>query len=89
MGSRAVRRAYRYRFHPAPEQVEQLVRTFGCVRYVGNRALAERSLAWLPEQRQFTGAEADRMLTGRRRDPATAWLVEPSTGPLQAAPQNL
>ncbi|MCK9920949.1 helix-turn-helix domain-containing protein, partial [Frankia sp. AgPm24] len=29
-----VKRAYRYRFYPTPEQAEQLAKTFGCVRYV-------------------------------------------------------
>ncbi|HEX5495739.1 MAG TPA: RNA-guided endonuclease TnpB family protein [Mycobacteriales bacterium] len=38
MGSQMVKRAYRYRFYPTPEQAEQqaeqLSKTFGCVRYV-------------------------------------------------------
>ncbi|HEY9388180.1 MAG TPA: helix-turn-helix domain-containing protein [Mycobacteriales bacterium] len=38
VGSRVVRRAHRYHFYPAPVQVEQLARTFGCVRYVYNRS---------------------------------------------------
>lgn len=84
-----VRRAYRYRFYPTPSQAEQLGRTFGCVRYVYNRALAERSRAWLQEQRRITHAETDRMLTGWKRDSDTAWLAEPSKGPLQAALRNL
>ncbi len=33
-----VRRAYRYRFYPTPEQASELARTFGCVRFVYNRA---------------------------------------------------
>ena len=89
VGSRVVRRAYRYRFYPTPVQVEQLARTFGCVRYVYNRALAERSRAWTQEQRRVTYAETDKMLTGWKRDPDTAWLAEPSKGPLQAALRNL
>ncbi|MCK9925441.1 helix-turn-helix domain-containing protein, partial [Frankia sp. AgPm24] len=47
-----VKRAYRYRFYPTPEQAEQLAKTFGCVRYVYNRALAERHRAWSQEQRR-------------------------------------
>ena len=89
MSGRVVRRAYKYRFYPTPEQAEQLSRTFGCVRYVYNRALAERSRAWTQEQRRVTHAETDRMLTGWKRDPDTAWLAEPSKGPLQAALRNL
>ena len=37
-----VKRAYRYRFYPTPEQAGLLNRMFGSVRYVYNRALAER-----------------------------------------------
>ena len=89
MSGKVVRRAYRYRFYPTPEQTEQLSQTFGCVRYVYNRALAERHRAWTQEQRRVTHAETDRMLTGWKRDPETAWLAEPSKGPLQASLRNL
>lgn len=89
MGCRVVKRAYRYRFYPTPEQAGQLARTFGCVRYVYNRALAERSRAWTLEQRRVTHAETDKMLTSWKRDPETEWLQEPSKGPLQATLRNL
>ena len=89
MSGRVVRRAYKYRFYPTPEQAEQLNQTFGCVRYVYNRALAERHRAWTQEKRRVTHAETDRMLTGWKRDPETAWLAEPSKGPLQASLRNL
>lgn len=89
MSDKAVKRAYKYRFYPTPEQAEQLARTFGCVRYVYNRALAERSRAWTQEQRRVTHAETDKMLTQWKRDPDTIWLAEPSKGPLQAALRHL
>lgn len=89
MQSKVVKRAYKYRFYPTPEQADQLARTFGCVRYVYNRALAERSRAWTQEQRRVTFADTSKMLTAWKRDPETAWLSEPSKGPLQAALRNL
>lgn len=89
MGEKVVKRAYKYRFYPTSEQVGQLARTFGCVRYVYNRALAERSRVWAQEQRRISYAESDKMLTGWKRDPDTSWLTEPSKGPLQAALRNL
>ena len=84
-----VKRAYKYRCYPTPEQAEQLAQTFGCVRYVYNRALAERHRAWTQEQRRVTHAETDRMLTEWKRNPETAWLAEPSKGPLQASLRHL
>lgn len=89
MQSKVVKRAYKYRFYPTPEQTDQLARTFGCVRYVYNKALAERSRAWTQEQRRVTFADTSKMLTAWKRDPETAWLAEPSKGPLQAALRNL
>lgn len=89
MASKVVKRAYKYRFYPTAEQAQQLARTFGCVRYVYNRALAERSRAWTQERRRVSHAETDRMLTAWKRDAETEWLTEPSKGPLQAALRNL
>ncbi|SED64652.1 RNA-guided endonuclease TnpB family protein [Rhodococcus koreensis] len=89
MAGRVVRRAFKYRFYPTAVQAEQLARTFGCTRYVYNRALAERSRAWLQEQRRVTYADTSKMLTGWKRDPETAWLAEPSKGPLQESLRQL
>lgn len=89
MCSKVVKRAYKYRFYPTGEQCEQLARTFGCVRYVYNRALAERSRAWTQEQRRISYAESDKMLTQWKRDLETHWLTEPSKRPLQTALRNL
>jgi transposase len=89
MSSRVVKRAYKYRVYPTPDQKQQLAATFGCVRYVYNRALAERSRAWTQEQRRISYAESDKMLTGWKRDPETSWLTEPSKGPLQATLRHL
>ncbi len=89
MAAKVVKRAYRYRFYPTREQEHKLARTFGCVRYVYNRALAERSRAWTQEQRRVSHADTDKMLTAWKRDPDTEWLTEPSKGPLQATLRNL
>jgi putative transposase len=89
MDSRVVKRAYKYRFYPTPEQAQQLSQTFGCVRYVYNRALAERSRAWTLEQRRVSYADTSKLLTGWKRDPETVWLAEPSKGPLQEALRQL
>lgn len=89
MGGRVVKRAYRYRFYPTPQQADLLNRTFGSVRYVYNRALAERSRAWTQEQRRVTFADTCRMLTAWKQDPDTAWLYEVSNVALQQGLQHL
>jgi putative transposase len=89
MSGRLIKRAYRYRFYPTPEQAALLNRTFGSVRYVYNRALAERSRAWTQEQRRVTFAETCRMLTAWKADPGTAWLYEVSNVALQQGLQHL
>jgi putative transposase len=89
MSTRTVKRAYKYRFYPTPEQADLLNRTFGCVRYVYNRALAERSRAWTREQHRTTFAETCRMLTAWKAEPETAWLYEVSNVALQQGLQHL
>lgn len=89
MTSRVVKRAFRYRCYPSVEQADLLNRTFGCVRYVYNRALVERAQAWTQEQRRVTHAETDKWLTRWKQDPETEWLREPSKGPLQATLRDL
>jgi len=89
MSGKTVRRAYRYRFYPSPEQADLLNRTFGCVRYVYNRALAERSRAWTQEQERVTFAGTCRMLTAWKAEPETAWLHEVSNVALQQGLQHL
>jgi putative transposase len=89
MSGKTVKRAYRYRFYPSPGQAGLLNRTFGCVRYVHNRALAERSRAWTQERKRVTFADTCRMLTEWKADPETAWLYEVSNVALQQGLQHL
>lgn len=84
-----MKRAYKYRFYPTEQQAELLNRTFGSVRYVYNRALAERSRAWTQEHRRVGFAETCRMLTSWKQDPDTAWLYEVSNVALQQGLQHL
>ena len=84
-----VKRAYRYRVYPTGQQAEQLAKTFGCVRYVYNRALAERSRAWTQEQRRVTYVDTAKALTGWKQEEATEWLTEVSNVPLQQTLRHL
>ncbi|WP_033408609.1 helix-turn-helix domain-containing protein, partial [Nonomuraea coxensis] len=64
-----VKRAYKYRFHPTPEQAGELVRTFGCVRLVYNKALEERTRAYTQEGRGVSYAKSSAALTAWKKTP--------------------
>jgi len=80
-----VRTAYRCRAYPDQAQQAVLTRTFGCVRVVWNRTLANRHSRWRLEGKGTSYAESDRALTAMKKDPALAFLSEVSSVPLQQA----
>jgi putative transposase len=62
-----------------------LSRTFGCVRVVWNRTLAERHRLYHAEGKGLSYAKSDRALTAMKKDPGLAFLNEVSSVPLQQA----
>ncbi|GLZ11672.1 transposase [Actinomadura sp. NBRC 104425] len=84
-----VKRAYKYRFYPTPGQAEELLRTFGCVRLVYNKALEERTRAYTLEGRRVSYVETSAMLTAWKRTEELAFLNEVSSVPLQQALRHL
>lgn len=81
--ARAVKRAYRYRFYPTPEQAAELSRTFGCVRLVWNKALDARQRRYTTEQKSTTYVQASAELTAWKKSDDLAFLNEVSSVPLQ------
>jgi putative transposase len=84
-----VKRAYKYRFYPTPEQAEELARTFGCVRLVYNKALEERTRAYTLEGRRVSYVESSARLTEWKRGGEYDFLSEVSSVPLQQALRHL
>jgi len=80
-----VRTAYRCRAYPDEQQQAVLNRTFGCVRVVWNRTLADRRARWHRERAGTSYAETDRALTAMKKDPGLAFLNQVSSVPLQQA----
>jgi putative transposase len=78
-----VRTAYRCRAYPDAEQQAALIRTFGCVRVVWNRTLAERHRRWHTDHTGMSYAQSDRALTAMKQDPDLAFLSAVSCVPLQ------
>jgi putative transposase len=80
-----VRTAYRCRAYPDQDQQAALNRTFGCVRVVWNRTLAERHRRWHAARTGMSYAQSDRALTAMKQDPDLAFLAAVSSVPLQQA----
>ena len=84
-----VHRAYRYRVYPTPEQAGQLARTFGCVRYVYNHFLRQRTDAWFEHQTRMNYNTTAKALTTLKKQPETAFLAEVSNVCLQQSLRHL
>ncbi len=84
-----IKRAYRFRFYPTPEQEVVLAQTFGCVRFVYNHMLRLRSEAWEHRQERMGYHDTSAALTLLKKQPEYAWLNDVSSVPLQQALRHL
>lgn len=84
-----IKRAYRFRCYPTPEQEQVLARTFGCARFAYNHMLRLRTDAWFKEQTRVGYHETSAALTRLKKEPAFAWLNEVSSVPVQQALRHL
>ncbi len=84
-----IKRAYRFRFYPTPEQEVVLAQTFGCVRVVYNHMLRLRSEAWEQRQERMGYHDTSAALTLLKKQPEYAWLNDVSSVPLQQALRHL
>uniref|UniRef100_UPI0011AF1ADD RNA-guided endonuclease InsQ/TnpB family protein n=1 Tax=Macromonas bipunctata TaxID=183670 RepID=UPI0011AF1ADD len=84
-----IKRAYRFRFYPTPEQEVILAQTFGCVRFVYNHMLRLRGEAWEQRQERMGYHDTSAALTLLKKQPEYAWLNDVSSVPLQQALRHL
>jgi len=75
--------AYRYRFYPTEERAVLLSRTFGCVRFVYNRAREMGETARVERKERCGFIQTNAMLTKLKTEPEFEWLREVSCVPLQ------
>lgn len=80
-----MKRAYKYRFSPTPEQVELPAQTFGCVRFVYNNILRRRTDAYCDRQEKLGYTQADKRLTALKAMPEYSWPDNVSAVPLRQA----
>src|SRR5688572_15935176 len=84
-----VKRAYRFRFYPTPEQEQILTRTFGCARFAYNYMLRLRTDAWSQRQERIDYHKTSAALTALKKEPEFAWLNAVSSVPVQQALRHL
>lgn len=80
---------YKYRFYPTDEQANQLARTFGCVRYTYNWALATKSGAYTDGGEKVTLNDLQKRLNRLKKEEDTSFLSEISSRPLLYALRDL
>ena len=78
-----MRTAYKVRAYPDAEQAALLRRTFGCVRLVWNKTLAERQQRYTTEQKSTSYKATDAALSEWKKTEDLAFLSEVSSVPLQ------
>lgn len=81
--------SYEYRIYPNAAQREAIARTFGCCRFVYNRALALRKGAYDAGEEVPSIFQIDKMLPKWKADPETAWLKEADSMALQQSLRDL
>jgi putative transposase len=84
-----IKRAYRFRFYPTPEQEVILARTFGCARFAYNHMLRQRTDAWYERQERMGYHETSAALTALKKTEEYVWLNEVSSVPVQQALRHL
>ena len=89
MATKETHRAYKFRFYPTKEQEDNLIRTWGCVRVVYNKALEMRTTAWYERQENIGYAETSSALTEWKKTKELSFLKEVAAVPLQQALRSL
>src|SRR5438552_5072526 len=83
MGSRTVRRVYRFRLEPMPEQEEKFRQFAGARRFIWNWALQQRREHYQQTGQTLPANELPARLTALKDQPETAWLREMDSQLLQ------
>lgn len=89
MSNKKVKRAFRFRFYPTSAQEEELLRTWGCVRLVYNKALDMRHTAWYKNQERVTYPQTSAALTQWKKQDELSFLKEVAAVPLQQCLRHL
>ena len=81
--------SYKFRLYPNRKQETQMLRTFGCCRFVFNHYLADRIETYKETGKSPTRFEQDRNLTVLKKQEETSWLREVDATALQSSLRDL
>ena len=76
-------RGFKYRIYPNESQRDQIARTFGCCRFVYNRALDVKKTAYSETGKSIATNDLIKMIPAWKRDPDTSWLAQVDSMALQ------
>ena len=79
------KKVYKYRFYPTSEQSLLLAKTFGCVRFIYNRILKNRTDAYYKDGTSINYSAASKLLTDLKKEVESAWLNDVAAVALQQA----
>ncbi len=80
---------YTFRAYPSVPQERALAKTFGCVRFVFNRALRLRSDSYAENKTSVSYGQTSAALTAWKKEPDCLWLNGVSSVPLQQCLRHL
>jgi putative transposase len=81
-------KALKMRFYPTDEQKIQFANTFGCVRFVYNHILKQRTDLYYNDGVSVGYNESSKLLTELKKDSEFSWLSDVSSVPLQQCLRN-
>ena len=84
-----MKRAYKYKIKPTVKQQIQLLKTFGCARFIYNWGLDKKTKAWTNEHKTITYFELAKELTQLKQTEEHKWLKDVPSECLQQSLRNL
>lgn len=82
-------RGFKYRIYPNESQRDQIARTFGCCRFVYNRALDVKKTAYSETGKSIATNDLIKMIPAWKRDPEISWLAQADSMALQQSIRDL
>ena len=82
-------KTYSYRLYPTEDQKLIMAKTFGCNRYVYNRALALRIELYQREGKHISKFDLNKEVTKWKNTEETSWLKEAYSQSLQQTVANM